>query len=157
MGMSDLLERMEGPEYLTGFEPDPDAMELLGEIGSETAVRLRKRANEEFTGYHSTETYLAPLAQAGGEIVLRFINTPGSTWIWWQGQPLDKHYYGRMGTLPHYQSHKAVGRRNGHPDRLAEFVKRKRPIPVHIENVPESVWSFMENDRPYRDRGGDNE
>jgi hypothetical protein len=151
--MSDLLERMDGPEYLTGFDPDPDAMAVLEEIGSETAVRLRKRVEKEWVGHHSTETYLAPLAQADGDIALRIVNTPGSEWIWWRGKPIDQHHYGRMHTLPHYQGHKPTGRRSGHPDRIAEFVERARPIPVHVENVPESVWSFMENDRPYKDRG----
>jgi hypothetical protein len=147
--MSDLLERMDGPEFLTGFEPDPDAMAVLADIGSETAARLRKRARKEWVGYHSTETYLAPLAQAGGEILLRFINTPGSEWVWWRGQPIDQHHYGRMHTLPHYHDHKATGRRSGHPDRIADFVERAQPIPVHVENVPASVWEFIENDRPY--------
>jgi hypothetical protein len=31
------IERFEGPEYLTRFEPDPDAMDRLADLDSVTA------------------------------------------------------------------------------------------------------------------------
>jgi len=146
------VEKFRGPEYLAGFEPDPDAIERLKAVPSETAQRLVREANREWTGYHSAETYLAPLAQADGDVVLRFLNTPGSTWVWWRGKYGGKHQYERFGTLPHYQDHKPIGRRNGHADRLADFIKRKRPIPVFWENVPDSVWEIISERRPYEGR-----
>ena len=146
------VEKFRGPDYLAGFEPDPEAMDRLKTVPSETAQRLVREANREWTGYHSTETYLAPLAQADGDIVLRFLNTPGSTWVWWRGRYGGKHQYARFGTLPHYQDHKVISRRNGHPDRLAEFIEYSRPIPVFWENVPDSVWEVMSERRPYKER-----
>lgn len=147
------VDRFRGPNYLTRFDPDRQAMERLGEIPSETARRLIRYSRGGYPGILSGEDFLAPLAAAQGDVVLRSVDSPGSQWIWWRGNPIDEHFYGRLSTLPHYHDHKPVSRRKANADTLAEYLTGGGPvIPVHIENVPKSVWECLKNDRPYRNR-----
>lgn len=144
--------RFDGPDYLTGFEADPAAINRLQEIQSATAHRLLKRQRDEWPGMESSEDYLAPLTAAEGDILYRVINTPGNDWVWWRGNALGKHHYGRVSALPHYQDHKIVNRRKATPDKLGEVLKNGRVIPVHVSNAPESIISCIESDSPYRNR-----
>jgi len=150
------VERFHGPDYLTGFTPDRDAMERLIEIESHTAHRLVEYVRGGWPGILSSEDFLGPLAQANGDIVLRVIDTPGSAWIYWRGNPCGNHYYGRIHALPHYQDHKVVSRRESTPDRLADYFKNSGSvIPIHVDNVPEPIWEFIQNSRVYKNKNGD--
>jgi len=138
------VRKFRGPEYLTRFEPDPDALARLREIDSETALRLRKLSRDEWPGMWSVEDYLGPLEQADGDILLRVVDTPGSQWVAYRGEVMDTHYYLRIGALPHYQDHKIVGRRNSHVERLKGLFESHRSIiPVHIENAPDNIREFV--------------
>lgn len=145
------VDRFTGPSYLTRFEPDPEAMDRIAEIPSQTAQRLQKLAVGEYPGFPSSEDYLSPLIAAGGDIVFRVVNSPGSDWVWWRGAPLGEHYYGRIHSLPYYQDHKVTGRRKATADRLADVFDGSPVIPVHISNVPEPVWECIKTDSTYPD------
>ena len=148
--MSRGVERFEGPEYLTGFEPDPDAMERLAEIDSVTAYRLRKWVRDEWPGWLNVEDYLGPLAQAGGDIVYRVVDTPGAQWVYYRGRYADRTRFGRFGALPHYHDHKIVSNRNGHPSRLGPVLTEGGTvIPIHRENAPESIREALPEREPY--------
>ena len=140
------VEKFKGPTYLTRFEPDPDALAVLANLDSVTSTRLHKLSRGEWPGIISIEDYLGPLAQSEGDIVLRAVDTPGNQWVWWRGETLGKHQYRRIGALPHYQDHTVVNRRNGHVNRLKDLFESKGSvIPIHRDNVPESVAECMDN------------
>jgi hypothetical protein len=153
---SDSVERFRGPDYLTRFKPDPDAMGRLLQIESCTAQRLIKYVRGGWPGMLSAEDFLGPLTAAEGDILYRAVDSPGSHWIWWRGSPCGKHYYGRVSALPHYHDHKVVGRRKASADKLAEYLTAPGEcgtvIPVHVKNAPDPIWRMIQNDRPYRDR-----
>jgi len=142
------VEKYQGPEYLTGFEPDPDALTRLKEIDSVTSLRLWKLSQGEWPGMWSVEDYLAPLEQTNGEILLRVIDTPGCQWVAYRGEVSGTHYYLRFSTLPHYQDHKIVNRRNGHVERLRDlFESHHSIIPVHINNAPDNIREFVSDSK----------
>ena len=137
--------RFSDPKYLTDFTYDPDAIQRLNQVKSETANRL--------VGYSfrksivlTAEDCLAPLAQTDGDVVLRVIDAPGANWIWWRGKPLETHHYGRVAALPHYQDHEVIHRRNAHPDHLQDYLLDGHPIiPVHRSNCPASIQAVIED------------
>ena len=142
--MSRGVERFEGPDYLTRFEPDPDAMDRLAAIDSVTAFRLRKWVRGDYPGWLNVEDFLGPLAQAGGDIVLRVVDAPGAQWVFYEGRYPDRTRYGRVGALPHYQDHKVVQSLNRHPSRLKRlFDEKGSVIPIHRDNVPESIREVL--------------
>lgn len=149
----DSVERFRGPDYLTEFVPDRDAMDRLRQLDSHTAQRLVKYVRGGWPGIMSGEDFLGPLAHAEGDVVLRVVDPPGCQWIFWSGNPCGKHFYGRLGALPHYHDHKVTGRRKASPDRLVEYLRNSgRVIPVHVDNVPEPIWKFMESQPAYREK-----
>lgn len=91
------VERFRGPDYLTDFAPDPDAITCLQNEDSHTARRLVKYARGDWPGLLSGEDFLGPLAQTDGEVVLRVVSAPGNDWIWWRGAKRRRHV-GRTST-----------------------------------------------------------
>jgi hypothetical protein len=93
--------------------------------------------------------------------VYRVIDTPGAQWVYYRGRYADRTRFGRFSALPHYQGHKIVSNRNGHPSRLRPVLTEGGTVvPIHRENAPETIREALPEPAPYErfapasERGG---